>query len=71
MMNEGYSGARYISNKFLNNLFGWAVTRPNAVNNWMWDESYNVYIKDKYNLGVTDWLQSCLLYTSPSPRDCS
>lgn len=58
MMNEGYSGARYISNKFLNNLFGWAVTRPNAVNNWMWDESYNVYIKDKYNLGVTDWLQS-------------
>ena len=24
----------------------------------MWDESYNVYIKDKYNLGVTDWLQS-------------
>lgn len=58
MMSEGYSGARYISNKFLNNLLGWSVTRPTAVGNWMWDEAYNVYLKDKYNLGVTDWLHS-------------
>lgn len=58
MMDEGYSGARYISNKFLNNLLGWSVTRPSAVGNWMWDEAYDIYFKDKYGLGVTDWLNT-------------
>ena len=27
MMKEGYSGARYISNKFVTNLFGWQITK--------------------------------------------
>lgn len=58
MMQEGYSGARYISNKFLNDLFGWAVTRPEAVSNYMWDDAYDIYFKDKYDIGVTDWLNS-------------
>ena len=58
MMQEGYSGARYISNKFLNDLLGWSVTRPQAVSNYMWDDAYNTYINDKYGIGVTEWLQS-------------
>jgi cobaltochelatase CobN len=58
MMNEGYSGARYISNKFVTNLLGWSVTRSSTVNNWMWDSVYNTYIKDQYNLGVTSWLKT-------------
>ena len=37
MMKEGYSGARYISNKFVTNLFGWQVTRPSAVPNDLWN----------------------------------
>lgn len=58
MMGEGYSGARYISNKFVTNLLGWAVTRQGLVSNGVWDELYNVYFKDKYGLKVDKWLQT-------------
>ncbi len=56
MMKEGYSGARYMSNKFVTNLYGWQVTRPSAVSDDLWNRIYNTYYKDKYNLGVKDWL---------------
>lgn len=58
MMNEGYSGARYMSNKFITNLFGWQVTRPSAVTDNLWNRVYDTYYEDKYNLGVKEWLQS-------------
>ena len=58
MMNEGYSGARYISNKFVSNLFGWQVTRPSAVSDDLWNRIYDTYYNDKYNLGVKEWLES-------------
>lgn len=58
MMSQGYSGARYMSRKFASNMWGWAVTRPGAVENWMWDEMVNVYLRDKYNLGVNQWMSS-------------
>jgi cobaltochelatase CobN len=58
MMAEGYSGARYMSNKFITNLYGWQVTRPSAVSDDLWNRVYNTYYKDKYNLGVTDWLKN-------------
>ena len=58
MMEEGYSGARYISNKFVNDLFGWQVTRPISVTNQLWERVYDTYYNDKYNIGVTDWLKS-------------
>ena len=58
MMNEGYSGARYISNKFMSNLYGWQVTRPSSVSDTLWKRVYETYYKDKYNLGVKEWLQS-------------
>ncbi|WP_407415531.1 cobaltochelatase subunit CobN [Methanobrevibacter sp.] len=58
MMNEGYSGARYMSNKFVSNLHGWQVTRPVAVTDDLWNRIYNTYYNDKYGLGVNDWLMS-------------
>ena len=58
MMNEGYSGARYMSNKFVSNLYGWQVTRPSAVSDDLWNRVYNTYYKDKYGIGVKDWLMS-------------
>ena len=58
MMNEGYSGARYISNKFISNLHGWQITRSSAVSNDLWNRIYNTYYNDKYNLGVKEWLSS-------------
>ncbi|MEW6189699.1 MAG: cobaltochelatase subunit CobN [Actinomycetota bacterium] len=56
MMSEGYSGARTISNKFVAYLWGWQVTNPNLVQDWMWNEVTDVYVRDKYNLGVSEWL---------------
>jgi cobaltochelatase CobN len=58
MMDEGYSGARYMSNKFVTNLYGWQVTRPSAVSDDLWNRVYDTYFNDKYNLGVTEWLKS-------------
>ena len=58
MMNEGYSGARYMSNKFITNLHGWQVTRPSSVSNELWNRIYNTYYKDKYGIGVNEWLMS-------------
>ena len=58
MMNEGYSGARYMSNKFVSNLHGWQITRPAAVTDDLWNRVYNTYYNDKYGLGVKDWLMS-------------
>ena len=29
------------------------------------------YIFSKFDNGIFAWLYCCLLYTSPSPRDCS
>ena len=58
MMKEGYSGARYMSNKFVSNLHGWQITRPSSVSNDLWNRVYNTYYNDKYGLGVKDWLMS-------------
>lgn len=58
MMGEGYSGARYMSNKFVSNLHGWQITRPSAVTDDLWNRIYNTYYNDKYGIGVKDWLMS-------------
>ena len=58
MMKEGYSGARYMSNKFVSNLHGWQITRPTAVTDDLWNRVYNTYYNDKYGIGVKDWLMS-------------
>ena len=58
MMAEGYSGARYMSNKFVTNVLGWQVTRPSAVTDDLWNRIYNTYYQDKYNIGVKEWLNT-------------
>ena len=58
MMGEGYSGARYMSNKFISNLHGWQVTRQSAVTDDLWNRIYDTYYQDKYGIGVKDWLMS-------------
>ncbi len=58
MMKEGYSGARQISQKFAENLWGWQVTNPNLIGGYMWDELVDIYLNDKYKIGVTEWFSS-------------
>lgn len=34
------------------NAYGWNVMKPKAIDKEMWDEMYEVYVKDKYKLGL-------------------
>ena len=56
MMKEGYAGARSIFSDFFSNMWGWQVVAPEVINNRMWNDALDVYLKDRYNIGVTRWL---------------
>jgi cobaltochelatase CobN len=56
MMKEGYAGARTISNKFFEFAWGWQVTNPEIMRDWMWNDVTDIYFHDKYKIGVTQWL---------------
>jgi len=56
LMAHGYAGARTMGTEFLENLWGWQVTRPDLVKNWAWDEVKAVYFDDKQKLGLPQFL---------------
>ncbi len=51
---EGFSGASEIR-ETTKNLFGWQVTKPEAIDSWVWDEAEKVYVQDSLNLGLKQW----------------
>ncbi|MFA5074147.1 MAG: cobaltochelatase subunit CobN [Nitrospirota bacterium] len=56
MMHEGYAGARYV-NKIFENLWGWQVTVPHAVDGAKWNELYETYVLDRNNLGIKEMFE--------------
>jgi cobaltochelatase CobN len=56
LMAQGYSGARTFGQEFLENLWGWQVTRPDLIKNWAWDEVRQVYFEDRHKLGLPAFL---------------
>lgn len=56
LMGHGYAGARTMGQEFLENLWGWQVTRPDLVKNWAWDEVKAVYFDDSQKLGLPQFL---------------
>lgn len=56
LMAQGYSGARTFGQEFLENLWGWQVTRPDLIQNWAWDEVRQVYFDDRHKLGLPAFL---------------
>lgn len=56
LMQHGYAGARTMGQEFLENLWGWQVTRPDLVKNWAWDEVKSVYFDDAQQLGLPKFL---------------
>lgn len=56
LMEHGYSGARTMGQEFLENLWGWQVTRPDLVKDWAWDEVKSVYFDDAHKLGLPQFL---------------
>lgn len=56
LMGHGYAGARTMGQEFIENLWGWQVTRPDLVKNWAWDEVKSVYFDDAHQLGLPAFL---------------
>ncbi|RBP53686.1 cobaltochelatase subunit CobN [Arenicella xantha] len=57
LMDEGYAGARTMGSEFFEYLWGWQVTNPDVVKSWVWDDVKSVYIDDKHQIGLSDFLQ--------------
>jgi len=57
LMDEGYAGARTMGSEFLEYLWGWQVTNPGVIKSWVWDEVKAVYIDDKLELGLNQFLE--------------
>ncbi len=51
MMKEGYAGARLVM-RVTENLWGWQVTVPEAVDGAKWNEMYETYVADRNQLGI-------------------
>ncbi len=58
LMKEGYSGARTMGNEFIEYLWGWQVTSPEIITNRVWEDVKSVYIDDKLNLKLDEFLSS-------------
>lgn len=57
MMEGNYAGARQMS-KMVEYLWGWDATNPDLVTDSDWDEIYDTYVNDKYDLGVDEFLKT-------------
>ena len=55
MKGEATSAAGFA--EIVRNTYGWNVMKPSVIDNEMWDEIYNVYVRDKFNLGVQDFFE--------------
>ena len=53
-MKGGASSASTFA-EIVTNTYGWNVMKPKAIDKEMWDEIYNVYVKDKYHLGTKEF----------------
>lgn len=56
MQKEGYSGALEILGS-ANNLWGWQVVSPEIVRDDQWQEYKEVYLDDKFDLGINEWFE--------------
>lgn len=56
-MEHDYAGARTMGSEFLEYLWGWQVTNPTLVGDWVWEEVKAVYIDDRYQLKLDEFLE--------------
>lgn len=51
-MLEGEAGALSTFAETVRNTYGWNAVRASAIDNRLWDEYYDIYVEDRYGLGV-------------------
>ena len=52
---KGGEGSAQMFGKIFRNIFGWHVTRPSAMNKELYNDLFNMYIKDEQNLGIKEY----------------
>lgn len=43
--------------EIIKNTYGWNVMKPKVIDKELWDDIYDVYVKDKFDLGVQDYFE--------------
>lgn len=56
MMREGYNGAHYMQN-VAENMWAWDVTSPTLVQDKDWEAMNEVFIEDKFGLGMSEFFE--------------
>lgn len=54
---KGGAGSAGTFAEIVQNTYGWNVMKPKAIDKEMWDEIYNVYVKDKFGLGIQKFFE--------------
>lgn len=57
LQEEGFSGAVEMA-QTATNLFGWQVTKEDAVSPGVWDSVHEVYVEDALGLGLPQWFDT-------------
>ena len=55
---EGGASAASTFAELVQNTYGWNVMKPQAIDDGMWDEIYEVYVKDKFPLGTRQYFEN-------------
>jgi len=56
MQESGYAGATAILDR-MNNMWGWEVMAPEAVRDDQWQEFFEVYVEDKYQMDMREFFE--------------
>jgi cobaltochelatase CobN len=57
LMQHDYAGARTMGSEFLEYLWGWQVTNPEIITEQAWEDVKAVYIDDRYELELDQFLE--------------
>jgi cobaltochelatase CobN len=57
MKKEGYAGAGEMR-QFVEYLWGWDATAPEVIDDAKWQETFSVYVQDKYSLGMQQFFDA-------------
>ena len=56
MQDSGYAGATAILDR-MNNMWGWEVMTPEAIRDDQWQEFFEVYVDDKYQMDMREFFE--------------
>jgi cobaltochelatase CobN len=56
-MQQGSASSAETLAETFRNTYGWNVMKPEAIKDELWDEIYDTYVDDQYDLGIQDFFE--------------